>query len=1459
MYNKKALSEAISKLNAAKAPKQKPDILYTQEGQWKYPGEATRIPSDTITMDGVPYPVMAYPNVGEPVLMQPGGEYYFPEADYVDEYPMMKRGGSKGLTKGKTKSLTGLNKLLTKNPLLRNYGHKLFDPTHNKFQSGREVQTLYVDPNDPAGRARYQAYQDSLTTYSTNDFLFKDVKQQLGKDFDKFDVINLTVPQLKSIFSHDPNIIKEYFGRGNDPVKGINIKVKPQYYNQRYNNTQFLEYIFPVFAKPTQPVEYKPNPEIVAKQQQLIDAGYNIGKADGIWGPKSKAAWEEFQNKSQEKNEEITETVATPTEDTLPEETTINKNGDVYEYRTQWVRGADGKYTPRKVPYAVQPGGKGKYFLLEDRKPGAKKEYQDGGNTGYVENINYNKLPISYAEALKNFVYPEVIDSSEETGYDAGLGVIKQNPNDPIANVNNPWWYEHELMHHLQNQAGAMSTYGTVGLRPNPYVASNESMAAYYNRRSSEYNNELNRILKQNPNISEEEARIRAEEDLYNNPTTTEGEARNYEEYIEAGNPSIFSKKQYQEGGTTEEELTPAQLAMMKARLAYAHMHGNPSAQRMVASVDNPYIFTGNEPYVSPDTAGYPGTHYMFSQGPFAVPTIQTGPDGQLYYNVNASPNDPEAIQFDSPEDAEIFARHYKTIAPAFQDMELTDKEIEQYKKGGYIVEELPKAQSGLASQFLERAKQAQQRDPERFAEETEKYKKAPTTGTSYQKEMSSKIDKLVKDAYQKDVKPFYDQVGTWEKYGIQPAESTAVRNLPPVFDPLSNRMIPADTRTAYEKNEARKVEAQQAQKNFENTTAIQAKVAKKIIESPELNDEQRKRFLENPEEFNRIAQEYVNWQEADKGEEGATHFLGPKGNLKSDFTVTPKGAEWFEGRPNVTAPSGRVDMLDKEWILGALGVGAARPLASTASAALPWLDAPAVIAGKTVPWLTANNVFWGVGAGLSTDQIVDPNSALRTSTSKAVDNPTFENITDAAGNVLMTGLGYAGLPYKAGAASFADDVSRAGKYLTTQTPLKNAYKLNPWAFKPNSNSAYRMIGDEKGLASAVESGYLQPSTTGSDINKVHNAAHYQIGVPSDTRKYFGRTWDRGYKGPYMAEVPNATTDVRFAQGPGGREMGSNVWTYPNNYIPLSEAKLYKQDWLQGYKPVEVPGQLPGSPNAASSVDDVSQVTQAGFLNPLQLADKVVPMLNPLSFISDGVSPFFLSPLQQLPFYGKKLQGKNMAFRKFGNDLSHVQKTKTLDPSAGGWRIGKSQIVNEGNWAALNQTNEKYPGLFEATFDFNNPDTELGFKKISNRDGVLITKKDGTKAPVVDLNDPGVSLNRRLPFSSRYVPINKEKLLNNQFQLATQLPHVQSLIEKYGIGAGWAAAGALLSGDTEILNDYLNLPKKAFDEFIKELKNQEQQFKQRQQKESGGAIELELTPEEIEWYKSQGYNVEELD
>tara|TARA_R100000908_G_C3756592_1_gene151379 strand:+ start:3361 stop:9717 length:6357 start_codon:yes stop_codon:yes gene_type:complete len=63
-------------------------MVKDQQGQWKYPGQNTRIEGNDVTMKGVPYPVWAQPNVGPPTLMNPGKDYYFPNADYVDEFPI---------------------------------------------------------------------------------------------------------------------------------------------------------------------------------------------------------------------------------------------------------------------------------------------------------------------------------------------------------------------------------------------------------------------------------------------------------------------------------------------------------------------------------------------------------------------------------------------------------------------------------------------------------------------------------------------------------------------------------------------------------------------------------------------------------------------------------------------------------------------------------------------------------------------------------------------------------------------------------------------------------------------------------------------------------------------------------------------------------------------------------------------------------------------------------------------------------------------------------------------------------------------------------------------------------------------------------------------------------------------------------------------------------------------------
>lgn len=69
----------------------KHDVIYSNLGQWKYPGQVTRIPSGDITMQGVPYPVYGEDNLGHSQMMYPGMDYQFP-GQYVTEIPMAQKG-----------------------------------------------------------------------------------------------------------------------------------------------------------------------------------------------------------------------------------------------------------------------------------------------------------------------------------------------------------------------------------------------------------------------------------------------------------------------------------------------------------------------------------------------------------------------------------------------------------------------------------------------------------------------------------------------------------------------------------------------------------------------------------------------------------------------------------------------------------------------------------------------------------------------------------------------------------------------------------------------------------------------------------------------------------------------------------------------------------------------------------------------------------------------------------------------------------------------------------------------------------------------------------------------------------------------------------------------------------------------------------------------------------------------
>ena len=120
---------------------------------------------------------------------------------------------------------------------------------------------------------------------------------------------------------------------------------------------------------------------------------------------------------------------------------------------------------------------------------------------------------------------------------------------------------------------------------------------------------------------------------------------------------------------TTEEVNEDAMDGMMKARIAYEVMHGNPAAKRLIAPTDEPIITEVEEL----DDEGYTrtytneGSHLMGQKDNVVVPYIQGSP-GNLQLDLSYGKNSKEAMKFDSTEDAKYFANeNYKRVSPAFQ------------------------------------------------------------------------------------------------------------------------------------------------------------------------------------------------------------------------------------------------------------------------------------------------------------------------------------------------------------------------------------------------------------------------------------------------------------------------------------------------------------------------------------------------------------------------------------------------------------------------------------------------------------------------------------------------------------------------------------------------------------------------------------------------------------------------
>jgi len=155
--------------------------------------------------------------------------------------------------------------------------------------------------------------------------------------------------------------------------------------------------------------------------------------------------------------------------------------------------------------------------------------------------------------------------------------------------------------------------------------------------------------------------------------------------------------------------------------------------------------------------------------------------------------------------------------------------------------------------------------------------------------------------------------------------------------------------------------------------------------------------------------------------------------------------------------------------------------------------------------------------------------------------------------------------------------VGKAAKASTKTGVLSKAYKINPFAFKPNPEAYYRMLGKE-GYDDALKSGKLGPKKDG-----YFNEAYYSKGYPLDKVVYPKVAKEKGlyknasiYEGPYMAEVKEQKelfSNPSFTASYSGPDIDFPVSTSIND-IPLNNpnVNIYKQHWLKGYK--EVPNPL---------------------------------------------------------------------------------------------------------------------------------------------------------------------------------------------------------------------------------------------------------------------------------------------
>lgn len=186
--------------------------------------------------------------------------------------------------------------------------------------------------------------------------------------------------------------------------------------------------------------------------------------------------------------------------------------------------------------------------------------------------------------------------------------------------------------------------------------------------------------------------------------------------------------------------------------------------------------------------------------------------------------------------------------------------------------------------------------------------------------------------------------------------------------------------------------------------------------------------------------------------------------------------------------------------------------------------------------------------------------------------------------------------------------IKSVGKYLT-EGPLKNASKLNPWAYQYNlpKNVMWRGLGQE-GMEDAINSGVFRSKQ--NVIPEYYPGTKLQANKSFGTNPYFTPNFNTAanYGDNFIAEVPKDVVDWKNRYGKG------KTWSQiANKPIPIEQGRILQKHWLKGYKEIskkENGGWLNQYEQGGYADDSAVLNSEGQEVNTMQFALPTVPTFN---------------------------------------------------------------------------------------------------------------------------------------------------------------------------------------------------------------------------------------------------------